>query len=310
MSNDTIDVLLDGIRVARRSVAGRILLFAIFLSMTLLSLGDDETMFPSLMDAADVEYFFTGYDLEGLHWAASIIFERSARSLEGVSLDKTLVARGSGDGYTSKYKLKHDLEQAHYLVDILQEENPEISNYFKHEVIPIYEAVLQNIPALEQLQRTKGLYAFTRQDFDLGIAGVYNKAMYMTTSDKIDPDWRNHAMLNSHHDWNHIQRQYYGDESNNVESSVVVVDNLLTDEALSILRTLLLGNTHWFQTKTPLEFGQYVGAYLDDGLFDPAFLELAKALHQNLPRIMGGHELRYMCEFDMAVVGFLAYTYD
>ena len=123
MSNDTIDVLLDGIRVARRSVAGRILLFAIFLSMTLLSLGDDETMFPSLMDAADVEYFFTGYDLEGLHWAASSIFERSARSLEGVSLDKTLVARGSGDGYTSKYKLKHDLEQAHYLVDILQEEN-------------------------------------------------------------------------------------------------------------------------------------------------------------------------------------------
>jgi len=277
-------------------------LFAIFLlSSMALSLGDaDDTVFPSMMDAADVEFFFAGYDLEGLHWAASNIFQRSPRNLQGggVSLDKTLVARGSGDGYTSKYKLKHDLDQAHFLADVLQEENPEISSYFKREVIPIYEAVMHNIPALEQLQRTKGLYAFSRQDFDLGIARVYNKALYMTTSDIIDPNWREREMLNSQHDWNLIQKQYYGDgahdESSSSSSSVVVVDNLLTDEALSILRTLLLRNTHWYQTKTPLEFGHYVGAYLDDGLFDPAFLELAKALHQNLPRIMGGHELRYM----------------
>lgn len=330
-------------------------LFAIFLlSSMALSLGDaDDTVFPSMMDAADVEFFFAGYDLgecsssdedgippapaaavgrpaprlcasflfasnsilctdysEGLHWAASNIFQRSPRNLQGggVSLDKTLVARGSGDGYTSKYKLKHDLDQAHFLADVLQEENPEISSYFKREVIPIYEAVMHNIPALEQLQRTKGLYAFSRQDFDLGIARVYNKALYMTNSDIIDPNWREREMLNSQHDWNLIQKQYYGDgahdESSSSSSSVVVVDNLLTDEALSILRTLLLRNTHWYQTKTPLEFGHYVGAYLDDGLFDPAFLELAKALHQNLPRIMGGHELRYMCKFGMTVFNF------
>lgn len=127
----------------------------------------------------------------------------------------------------------------------------------------------------------------------------------MTNSNQIDPNWRDREMLNSH-DWEMIQKQYYGDEPHDESSSVVVVDNFLTDEALSILRTLLLRNTHWYQTKTPLEFGQYVGAYLDDGLHDPAFLELAKALHQNLPRIMKGHELRYMCKFGITAFCFSA----
>ena len=148
----------NGLHVFRRPVVG----FAVFLLLLTmpLSLGDDDTVFPSLMDAADVEYFFTGYDVEGLHWAASNIFQRSPRSLQGggASLDKMLVARGSGDGYTAKYKLQHDLDQAHYLVDVLQEEEPEISGYFKHEVIPIYQAVLRKIPSLEQLKRTKGEY--------------------------------------------------------------------------------------------------------------------------------------------------------
>jgi hypothetical protein len=55
-----------------------------------------------------------------------------------------------------------------------------------------------------------------------------------------------------------------------------------------------LRNTHWFQTKTPLEFGKYVGSYIDDGLNDPIFLEIAKEMHTSMPRIMDGHDLRYM----------------
>ena len=44
----------------------------------------------------------------------------------------------------------------------------------------------------------------------------------------------------------------------------------------------------------PLKFGKYVGSYIDDGLNDPIFLELAKQLHQAMPRVMKGHDLRYM----------------
>ena len=90
-------------------------------------------------------------------------------------------------------------------------------------------------------------------------------------------------------------------------NGVIVIDDLLTPKALKLLRELLLKNTHWYQTKTPLEFGKYVGAYIDDGLNDPIFLELAKQLHQSLPRIMKGHHLRYLwaykydSEFDSGI---------
>jgi len=73
-----------------------------------------------------------------------------------------------------------------------------------------------------------------------------------------------------------------------------MIDDVLTPQTLSLLRTLLLQNTHWYQTKTPLEFGKYVGSYIDDGLHDPIFLQVAKELHLAMPRIMHDQPLRYM----------------
>ena len=64
--------------------------------------------------------------------------------------------------------------------------------------------------------------------------------------------------------------------------------------SFDIKRKLTLLLLPGFQTKTPLEFGKYVGAYIDDGLQDPIFLMLAKQLHQRLPRIMKNHHLRYL----------------
>ena len=221
------------------------------------------------------------------------------------------MARGGGDTYTTEYKLKHDLEQARYLVTQLEHSEPEISKYFASQVIPIYERVLQNVPPLPELERTKGLYAFTKEDFAIGIGNVYNKALYMTTADKLDPGWRNDAtsngLLNNEIDWDGIQRDWFGEGGNiQIDSTtpkeaatasipgVLIIDDLLTPQTLSLLRQLLLKNTHWFQTKTPLEFGKYVGSYIDDGLNDPIFLELAKQLHQSMPRVMKGHHLRYL----------------
>ena len=53
-------------------------------------------------------FFSDSYDLDGLHWGLSNIFERSARNLSSdKKVPKTLVARGGGNSYTSEYKLKH-----------------------------------------------------------------------------------------------------------------------------------------------------------------------------------------------------------
>ena len=218
-----------------------------------------EDFFPPLADADDIEYFFSTYDLDGLHWALTNIFQRSSRNPNLSSKDKPLpgilVSRGGGDSYTSEYKLRHDLMQAEYLVQVLDDSST--VEYLLTNVIPIYQAVLQNIPPLEQLDVTKGLYAFTQQDYELGIATVYNKALYMTTADELNPSWRveTKGLLNSRLDWDQVQNQWFGEDngsnakqdSHNILSSngVIVIDDLLNGQTLDLIRKLLLRNTHW-----------------------------------------------------------------
>jgi hypothetical protein len=214
--------------------------------------------FPPLVDADDISHFFSTYDLDGLHWALTNIFHRSSRNPQLSSKEKPLpdllVARGGGDSYTSEYKLRHDLMQAEYLVTVLKDD-PTTVEYLKTKVIPIYQAVLQNIPPLDDLEATKGLYAFTQKDYDAGIASIYNKALYMTSADELYPSWRENpnGLLNSQLDWADEQRRWFGesnggkDEPSSKLSSkgVLVIDNLLNEQTLNIIRKLLLRNTHW-----------------------------------------------------------------
>ena len=434
---------------------------------------DAHVDFPPLIESDDVAFFFSTYDLGNLHWALNNIFHRSDRNPNApnkIELPQTLVARGGGTHYTTEYKLKHDIAQAKYLVQELKDSDPDISKYFATQVIPVYEKVLHNTPSLSELNSTKGLYAFTKEDYETGIGNVYNKALYMTTADELEPKWKESTLLNKNLDWDDIQRRWFGEERKKVQSddgsttspppitceqglecseegsscsrgteaccgkiydsfkcqclnngngkleygachytdscmlpsccrdgppadkpppsketcghmgslcdtgidedyccfdlqsgdsyctksgghtsdakstdgdkeddrskmkeettapSIIVIDDILTPQVLDTLRQLLLRNTHckWgsfllfafllivchhlisyanfhsysfykgYQTKTPLEFGKYVGAYIDDGLQDPIFLMLAKQLHQRMPRIMKNHHLRYL----------------
>ena len=246
------------------------LLLILALSVSAVCTEDD--FFPPLADSSDISYFFANeYDIDGLHWALTNIFNRSSRNPDVTkNLPQELVARGGGDTYTSEYKLRHDLEQAKYLVKYLKsKKRSERAAYFESKVIPIYEKVLNNIPSLDKLERTKGLYAFTNDDYSIGISEVYNKALFMTSSDVLDSKWRERRLLNEELNFNAIQQDYSATGSLAYSEStaipgVVVIDNLLSPETLALIRQLLLTNTHWYQTKTPLEFGKYVGAYIDD----------------------------------------------
>lgn len=247
-----------------------LLILAVVLPLFVSSATADDDFLPPIVDSSDISYFFADYDLDGLHWALSSVFARSARNPNvSKELPQELVARGGGITYTSEYKLKHDLEQAHYLVKYLKSKDPDKAAYFESSVIPIYEKVLDNIPPLDKLERTKGLYAFTKEDYSLGIADVYNKGLYMTSADELDPNWRQRVLLNEQLNFDTIQRQWFGENPDcaNEEMSipgVVVIDNLLDPATLSLIREILLKNTWWYQTKTPLEFGKYVGSYIDD----------------------------------------------
>ena len=84
--------------------------------------------FPPIVGADDVAHFFSTYDLDGLHWALSNVYRRRGarhrrrhhgKRRGGRELPAAIVSRGGGNAYTSEYKLRHDLGQAHYLANIL-----------------------------------------------------------------------------------------------------------------------------------------------------------------------------------------------
>jgi len=259
---------------------------------------DDKVDLPPILDSDDISYFFEHESVEKLHGVLSSVFARSQRNnsnsrvLESLLLPAQLTSRGGGSSYTTAYKLQMDLEQASYLSEHL--EDKDLARFFAKNVIPVYQSVLERIPPLHELERTQGLYAFRKIDYESGIGEIYNQALYHTDFDTLrDKQGKPQSLLNPKLDINAITQQWEGRTSNNSPPGIVVIDDLLTQPALQRIRQLLLESTVFFQTKMPLKFGGYAGAYIDDGLHDKILLYLAKELAQTLPMITP-HALKYL----------------
>ena len=268
---------------------------------------------PPLLDADDIAYFFAKRDIDSLHWALQTVFERSQRNpnlaTTGNSaqpLLEQLVARGGGSTYTSAYKLQHDLEQAEYLAEKLQNTDPEAANFFQKVVAPTYRDLIDRIPPLDKLTRTQGLYAFSAADQQTTLVNqIYNKALHRTNLDELlDSEGNKIPMINPSLDTVAAERQWFGKDDYGEALSpsdgeeqppgIIVLDNLLSEEALAALQRIMWESTVWYQTKMPLKFGGYVGAYIDDGLHDRILLQLAVELAEGLPRILEDHPLKYL----------------
>lgn len=74
---------------------------------------------------------------------------------------------------------------------------------------------------------------------------------------------------------------------------IVVVDDLLTDEALEGLRRFCLGSTVW---RGAYEDG-YLGAMPEHGFAAPLLAQIAEELRDALPEILAPHALRYLWAF-------------
>jgi hypothetical protein len=200
--------------------------------------------FPPLIDADDISYFFENDDLEGLHWALTSIFSKSERVNPNspTKLPEQIVSRGGGLKYSSEYKLLHDLEQAEYLARNL--EDPTQAKVFGESVAPVYQKMLDRIPPLGELEQTNGLYPFTKADYyEQGIGSVYNRALRLTDFDVLkDQNGKLIPLLNPELDVDEI-------EKNMLSEGVVVVDNLLTPDALQRIRQVMLESTAFFQVR-------------------------------------------------------------
>ena len=254
--------------------------------------------FPPQLDADDIRYYSENHDIDGLHWALSNVFQRSSRnpikSDTLHELPETIVSRGGGSSYTTKYKMKMDLEQAEFLAEVLKRTDEKKAAYFRDTVAPTYRTVLEGIPELGELERTQGLYGFRPADLEVGIMDIYNKALHHTDFDELTDDkGRPVELLSESFNATKIEREWFNEVAQG-RPGIVVIDDVLSPLALERIRTILLQSTVFYQTKMPLRFGGYAGAYIDDGLHDRILLALAFEFNKALPRIMKNAPLRYL----------------
>ena len=84
-------------------------------------------------------------------------------------------------------------------------------------------------------------------------------------------------------------------------NQLVVIDNLLTPEALAKIRRFCLGSNIWRQTYSD----GYLGAFPEHGFAAPLLAQIADEFRDTFPAIFGGHPLRYLWAFkyDSAMSG-------
>lgn len=80
----------------------------------------------------------------------------------------------------------------------------------------------------------------------------------------------------------------------------LVVDDLLTPQALARLDAFLRDSTIWFEAK---DHGGHVGAYLEEGLAQPLLLQLAASLQAAMPALLGHLQLAQIWGYSYAAAG-------
>ena len=94
--------------------------------------------------------------------------------------------------------------------------------------------------------------------------------------------------LNPNKDWAAVEDEYF-----RVSPETVVIDDLLSPEALTSLREFSLLSTVWRRDYP----SQYLGAFSQSGFVGPLHFQIAAEFQQKMPRIFAPHRLRQLWAF-------------
>jgi tetratricopeptide (TPR) repeat protein len=169
-------------------------------------------------------------------------------------------------------KLEHDIEQFAYL-----QERGLLPNGLA-DITDRYRTVLERIAPLGDDARLELNTAYR----DL-IGHVYSRIIYRrpaaSRSDALSRAWRPRS----------AEDEYLGSPP-----GVVVLDDFLSEEALTGLRSYCLESTVWF--KNSYAYGR-LGAFFREGFNCPLLVQIAEELRRAFPRVIGSQPLLQMWGF-------------
>ena len=184
-------------------------------------------------------------------------------------------AQPSGSfGKTSRTKLRHDIEQLSYLI--------ELGRLPAHarDIVAAYQAALAALPEARADSPLVEIPAAHRAH----LAPNYNRLIHFADAapvagPAIDPDLDAAA----------IEADYLANAP-----GYTVVDGLLAPEALMALRRFCLESTIWYEARYA---NGYLGAFMDDGFCCPLLIQIAEGLRERFPAIFRHHVLTKLWAF-------------
>eukprot|EP00929_Paragymnodinium_shiwhaense_P100625 TRINITY_DN63096_c0_g1_i2.p1 TRINITY_DN63096_c0_g1~~TRINITY_DN63096_c0_g1_i2.p1 ORF type:complete len:403 (+),score=59.71 TRINITY_DN63096_c0_g1_i2:60-1268(+) len=188
------------------------------------------------------------------------------RCLEGHFLAAREPGRRDGDWLTTLRKLRHDAEMFTWL-----EEEGKV----KTEVKKLWRGMYQSAKAAHQDKPDKVFEVnFQEQNNDRKLWQYSNnKAAFIDPSGTAAPKKTVRAKAAA----------FRGLEATFGESGRAVIDKLLTDKTLKLIRRYLQASTFYFYPRP----GQHLLALLEDGLASPLLAQLADGLRQAMPTLLG-----------------------
>lgn len=205
----------------------------------------------------------------GIAWIWREDIPRALRCFAETAKAKHAHGRPVTDSAVFRSRVKHDVEQIGSLFErgLLGEE---WRGY--HEALIRLRARLEPPPGTASPNRV----AVTPADLQ-PVCPSFNRLLYIAPCDSLAEGALSPAL-----DHAAIEARYLASQP-----EVVVIDGLLSEDALRRLREFCWTSTIW---KKDYENG-YIGAFLGDGFASPLLLQIAEELRRRLPRIFGAHRL-------------------
>jgi tetratricopeptide (TPR) repeat protein len=169
---------------------------------------------------------------------------------------------------TSKAKLRHDIQQFHYLADHGMKEA------VVKPLIRDHQALLDTMPG----QLADGKAVPIPGPLLARVAPYYNRCHYYVDSPRLDG-----PSISPELDTDAVEKNYHSNTP-----GYTWVDNVLTPDALEGLRKHCLESTIWYDFE---HSNGYVGAYLQEGLNCPLIIQIASELPRTFPEIFADHVL-------------------
>jgi len=235
-------------------------------AVALLRLGDTQEAIKSFSRAATLEpQHYEAHRNLGFLWLSQGERDRAldhlARTYElRRGDDRTTIALKSLTA-TTRHKLEHDAEQFHYLAqrsrDCLR-----------------FEQLARNYRAVAGQVTNE---VTTLSDAQIEVLGEdYNTPIHLRAAPEVAG-----RAVNERADGAALVAQFE-------QHGAIFVDDLLTPQALGLLRRFLLESTIWHDFS---HIEGFVASYLEDGLACPLVLQIADELRHVFPDILGPHSL-------------------